>query len=48
MGNMEKTIIEKLIGVLEATLEKIARFDENSMVGKIMSFAVSFERFFSA
>ena len=39
-GNMRVLLIGKLISVLEKTLGKLSAYDEGSMMGSILSFAV--------
>lgn len=39
--NMSQGMINKLVSVLEATLSKLARYDEGSLIGSILSFTVS-------
>lgn len=37
---MSQGMINKLVSVLEATLSKLARYDEGSLIGSILSIAV--------
>lgn len=41
MANMNTALINKLMSVLEATLSKLGRYDEGSLIGSILSFTVS-------
>lgn len=38
---MVQGLIGKLMSVLEATLSKLSRYDEGSLIGSILSFTVS-------
>jgi calcium-dependent secretion activator len=38
---MTQGLINKLVSVLEATLSKLGRYDEGSLIGSILSFTVS-------
>ncbi|XP_065165324.1 calcium-dependent secretion activator isoform X3 [Atheta coriaria] len=38
MANMNTALINKLMSVLEATLSKLGRYDEGSLIGSILSF----------
>ncbi|XKL65805.1 hypothetical protein PGB90_009225 [Kerria lacca] len=38
LSNMSQGLINKLISVLEATLSKLSRYDEGSLIGSILSF----------
>lgn len=40
MANMNQGLISKLMSVLEATLSKLSRYDEGSLIGSILSFTV--------
>ncbi|KFD52566.1 hypothetical protein M513_06600 [Trichuris suis] len=40
LETMDKLIVEKLLGVLESTLVKLARYDEGNPIGTILSIAV--------
>ncbi|XP_014468672.1 PREDICTED: calcium-dependent secretion activator isoform X3 [Dinoponera quadriceps] len=40
-AEMNQGMINKLIAVLEATLSKLSRYDEGSLIGSILSFTVS-------
>lgn len=37
---MNQGMINKLMSVLEATLSKLSRYDEGSLIGSILSFTV--------
>jgi hypothetical protein len=39
---MTQGLINKLVSVLEATLGKLARYDEGSLIGSLLSFTVNF------
>lgn len=39
-ANMVQGLIGKLMSVLEATLSKLSRYDEGSLIGSILSFTV--------
>lgn len=39
-ASMSQGMISKLIAVLEATLSKMSRYDEGSLIGSILSFTV--------
>ncbi len=41
LTNMSQGMINKLVSVLEATLSKLSRYDEGSLIGSILSFTVS-------
>lgn len=41
MANMNQGLISKLMSVLEATLSKLSRYDEGSLIGSILSFTVN-------
>lgn len=41
LTNMTQGMINKLVSVLEATLSKLSRYDEGSLIGSILSFTVS-------
>ncbi|KAJ8926946.1 hypothetical protein NQ314_020798 [Rhamnusium bicolor] len=41
LANMNQGMISKLMSVLEATLSKLSRYDEGSLIGSILSFTVS-------
>lgn len=43
MNSMTEGLIHKLMSVLEGSLSKLARYDEGSLIGSLMSFAVSLE-----
>lgn len=38
---MNQGLISKLMSVLEASLSKLSRYDEGSLIGSILSFTVS-------
>lgn len=40
---MNQGMINKLISVLEATLSKLGRYDEGSLIGSILSITVSYK-----
>lgn len=40
LANMNQGMISKLMSVLEATLSKLSRYDEGSLIGSILSFTV--------
>lgn len=40
LTNMSQGLIQKLVSVLEATLSKLGRYDEGSLIGSILSFTV--------
>lgn len=40
MNSMTEGLIHKLMSVLEGSLSKLARYDEGSLIGSLMSFAV--------
>lgn len=40
LTNMSQGMINKLVSVLEATLSKLSRYDEGSLIGSILSFTV--------
>lgn len=44
---MNQGMISKLTSVLEASLSKLSRYDEGSLIGSILSFTVSLEFHFS-
>lgn len=44
---MTQGMIAKLVSVLEATLSKLGRYDEGSLIGSILSFTVSFLFFYT-
>lgn len=39
---MTQGMIAKLVSVLEATLSKLGRYDEGSLIGSILSFTVGY------
>lgn len=41
LAGMSHGLITKLVSVLEATLSKLSRYDEGSLIGSLLSFAVS-------
>lgn len=41
LTSMSQGLIQKLVSVLEATLSKLGRYDEGSLIGSILSFTVS-------
>lgn len=43
LASMTQGLINKLVSVLEATLGKLARYDEGSLIGSLLSFTVSFK-----
>lgn len=42
LASMTQGLINKLVSVLEATLGKLGRYDEGSLIGSLLSFTVSF------
>lgn len=40
LASMNQGMISKLMSVLEATLSKLSRYDEGSLIGSILSFTV--------
>ena len=40
LASMTQGLINKLVSVLEATLGKLARYDEGSLIGSLLSFTV--------
>lgn len=42
LNGMTTGLIAKLMNVLEGTMSKLSRYDEGSLIGSIMSLAVSF------
>lgn len=42
LASMTQGLINKLVSVLEATLGKLARYDEGSLIGSLLSFTVIF------
>lgn len=49
LASMNQGVISKLMSVLEASLSKLSRYDEGSLIGSILSFTVghfSFKRNF--
>lgn len=46
LAGMNQGMISKLMSVLEATLSKLSRYDEGSLIGSILSFTVCIEPFF--
>ena len=42
LASMTQGLINKLVSVLEATLGKLARYDEGSLIGSLLSFTVNF------
>lgn len=45
LASMTQGLINKLVSVLEATLGKLGRYDEGSLIGSLLSFTVSFLNF---
>jgi calcium-dependent secretion activator len=41
LSEMHQGLIAKLMSVLEASLSKLSRYDEGSLIGSILSFTVS-------
>lgn len=41
-SGMTQGMIAKLVSVLEATLSKLGRYDEGSLIGSILSFTVGY------
>lgn len=41
LAAMSQGMINKLVSILEATLSKLSRYDEGSLIGSLLSFAVS-------
>lgn len=41
LAGMNQGMISKLMSVLEATLSKLSRYDEGSLIGSILSFTVN-------
>lgn len=41
LNSMSEGFINKLMSVLDGSLSKLARYDEGSLIGSLMSFAVS-------
>lgn len=44
LAAMSQGMINKLVSILEATLSKLSRYDEGSLIGSLLSFAVSDRR----
>ena len=42
MNSMRVNLVAKLISVLESVLSKLGRYDEGSVIGSILSIAVSY------
>lgn len=40
LASMNQGVISKLMSVLEASLSKLSRYDEGSLIGSILSFTV--------
>lgn len=40
-ANMVQGLISKMMSVLEATMSKLSRYDEGSLIGSILSFTVN-------
>ena len=47
LAGMNQGLLNKLMSVLEASLSKLSRYDEGSLIGSILSFTVSFGDFLS-
>lgn len=43
LSSMTQGLINKLVSVLEATLGKLGRYDEGSLIGSLLSFTVNIE-----
>lgn len=43
LASMNQGVISKLISVLEASLSKLSRYDEGSLIGSILSFTVGLD-----
>lgn len=41
LAGMNQGLISKLMSVLEASLSKLSRYDEGSLIGSILSFTVN-------
>jgi uncharacterized membrane protein AbrB (regulator of aidB expression) len=41
LSSMTQGLINKLVSVLEATLGKLGRYDEGSLIGSLLSFTVN-------